>query len=90
VTLWFLLTGRPVYEGDFAAMKLLAHQTSAVRSLLQACLLASPQLDVTFTSMIAKLPASRFQNMAEVIRELEVTFGNVDSTPSIAASRLSR
>ena len=71
VTLWYLLTGRAVYEGDTVVKKLMAHQNKPIPSLCSVCPQASPGLDAVFTKMIAKAPESRYQSMTEVIAALE-------------------
>lgn len=71
ITLWYLLSGRPVFDGETMMAKLLAHRERAIPSLKEVCPQASPELDATFTRMVAKTPAARFQSMADVITALE-------------------
>ncbi len=71
VTLWYLLTGRPLYAGETTVEKLMAHQTKPIPSLCDACPEVTPPLDAIFHRMVAKTPQDRYQTMAEVIAELE-------------------
>jgi len=71
VTLWYLLTGRPLYAGETTVEKLMAHQTKPIPSLREACPEVTPPLDAIFHRMVAKTPQDRYQTMAEVIAELE-------------------
>ena len=71
ITLWYLLTGRTVYDGDSVVQRLLAHQQQPIPSLREACPDVSPELEAVFTKMIAKTPEARFQSMTEAIAALE-------------------
>jgi serine/threonine protein kinase/formylglycine-generating enzyme required for sulfatase activity len=71
VTLWYLLTGRVLYEGDTTVMKLMAHQNKPLPSLRGACPAASPNLVAVFNRMVAKSPDARYQSMTEVIADLD-------------------
>jgi serine/threonine protein kinase len=71
VTLWYLLTGRPLFEGETTVEKLMGHQTQPIPSLQDACPAASAALDAVFARMVAKTPESRYQTMAEVIVDLD-------------------
>ncbi|MGE0610561.1 MAG: serine/threonine protein kinase [Pirellulales bacterium] len=86
ITLWFLLTGRPVYEGDTTVAKLMAHQTRPIPSLQDACPQASAQLQAVFARMVAKNAADRYQTMAELIVDLESCRTGDHSSPSVATA----
>ena len=62
-TLFFLLTGKPLYEGKTVIQKVLAHREQPIPSL-------SP-LDAVFQKVVAKTPENRYQSMTEVIQALQ-------------------
>lgn len=66
-TLFFLLTGRPTFEGATVIQRMLAHREADVPSLASFIDDATPQLDALFRKMVAKNPAERFQSMAELM-----------------------
>ena len=70
-TLYRLLTGRPVYAGESAVMKLMAHCEGAIPSLADSPTEVPRDLDAVFSRMMAKKPDDRYQSMAEVIADLE-------------------
>jgi serine/threonine-protein kinase len=70
-TLYFLLVGRPVFGGETAKAKLLAHQDQPAPSLRAARPDATESLDRLFRHMLAKRPEDRPATMADVIHELE-------------------
>ncbi len=70
-TLYFLLTGHPVYGGETVMERLVAHREHPVRSLRKACPAAPGWLDQVFQRMIAKRPDDRIPSMTEVISALE-------------------
>ncbi len=70
-TLYYLLTGRPVYGGETTVERLLSHREQPIPSLRAACSGISSDLDRIFQKMVAKRPEDRFQSMGEVIRVLE-------------------
>ena len=86
VTLWYLLTGRPLYAGETTVEKLMAHQTKPIPSLREACPEVTPAMDAVFHRMVAKTPLDRYQTMAEVIAELEPFCQPAASGPSRSPS----
>jgi serine/threonine protein kinase len=92
VSLWYLLTGKCVYDGDSLMKKLLAHRDAPIPSL-HAFNKAIPRaVDEVFHRMVAKQPADRYQSMSEVIRDLEACQNGtlsplVASTSSPVASK---
>ena len=88
-TLYFLLTGRPPFEGRTAAEILNQQQTQpilppdlGVRSLPKA-------LSAVVLKMAARRPSERYGDMTEVIRDLEAVLG-ISSTTPISAPKSSR
>jgi tRNA A-37 threonylcarbamoyl transferase component Bud32 len=74
-TLYYLLVGRPMYQGDTAMEKLLAHREQAIPkpSAVRKDLPAS--LEAIYSRMVEKSPTDRYQSMAEVIGDLEKCLG---------------
>ncbi len=76
-TLWYLLTGHSVYDGETAMAKLLQHREGAIPSLLgtnaelQATNPRAVAIDRVIRKMLAKHPDQRHQSMAEVLMALE-------------------
>lgn len=69
-TLYFLLTGNPMYNSPNLMARLLAHRESALPSICEARPLTPPQVDSIFHRMVAKKKSDRYPNMTEVIRDL--------------------
>jgi serine/threonine protein kinase/formylglycine-generating enzyme required for sulfatase activity len=82
-TLWYLLTGRPLYEGESMMAKLLAHQQQPIPSLKVACAAAPASLDSVFQKMVAKKPGDRWQSMTDTLAALGQAFIPGASTPSL-------
>lgn len=70
-TLYYLLTGQPLYAGETAIEKLLAHREQPVPSLRALRPDVPAPLDGLFRRMVAKRPEERPQSMAEVMAALE-------------------
>ena len=70
-TLWYLLTGRSIYDGDTLMAKLLAHRDQPIPSLRLASTDVPESLDAVFRKMVAKKTEDRYQNMTQLIVELE-------------------
>lgn len=83
ITLWYLLTGKPAYEGDSLMARLLAHRESPIPSLREVSPLVSPDLDAVFAKMIAKQPEDRYQSMTDVVAALRQCLDGTASAPSI-------
>ena len=77
VTLWYLLTGRPLYAGETTVEKLMAHQTKPIPTLRSVRPEVSPPLEAVFRRMVAKTPGDRYQTIAEVITDVEPFRGSV-------------
>jgi hypothetical protein len=70
-TLWYLVTGQHLYEGQTVLEKLIAHREQPIPRLSERVLGASPHLDTVFARMVAKKPQQRFATMREVIAALQ-------------------
>ena len=70
-TLWYLLTGRPLYEADTVFGRVIAHRERAIPSLRDRIPEASPELDAVFRRMVAKKPQARYASVAAVLQALE-------------------
>ncbi len=70
-TLYYLLTGKPVYDGETAMVKLIAHRESPIPSLRDLRPDVSAELDAVFRKMVAKKPEHRYQSMKEVVEALK-------------------
>jgi serine/threonine protein kinase len=89
-TLWYLLTGHSVYDGDTALAKLLAHRDNPIPPLLGTSVELSytqPRavaIDRVIRKMLAKNPDQRYQSMAEVLIALEgcLTGKVLEDTPA--------
>lgn len=69
-TLWYLLTGRPMFCGDSAMARVVAHMQQPVPDLAQSGAKVSPAVAAAFQCMVAKQPGDRFQSMDEVLAAL--------------------
>lgn len=70
-TLWFLLTARPLYQGDTLMNRMLAHRDAPIPSLTAVRSDCPQPLESLFRRMVAKSVADRPQSMTEAVRELE-------------------
>ena len=73
-TLWFLLTGKAVYEGDTLMKRVIAHRDAPIPSLRDLSAQVPEPLDRVFRKMLAKQPDDRFQSVQEVIQALQACF----------------
>jgi hypothetical protein len=70
-TLYTLLAGKPVYDGDTIMRKLIGHRDGAIPSLCEARGDVPAALDAVFRRMVAKLPDDRYASMKAVVADLE-------------------
>ena len=69
-TLFYLLTGQPVYPGKSLMQKVAAHQESPIPSLTAVREEIPAELDLVFQRMVAKQPKQRLRSMESVIQAL--------------------
>jgi serine/threonine protein kinase len=69
-TLFFLLTGRPPYEGDTWLRKILAHRNSPIPMLSAIRPDVPSELDELFRTSVAKDPVNRFASAGELLDRL--------------------
>ena len=82
-TLFHLLAGRPVYEGDTLVAKILAHRDEPIPHLWEIRDDVPAGLDETFRKMVAKNPKYRHQSMKRVIADL----AKFATAPAAAAAK---
>ena len=70
-TLWYLLTGRKVYDGESMIARLMAHRDAPPPSLVKERDDVPWALEQIFHKMIAKRPQDRYDSMDEVVAALE-------------------
>ncbi len=75
-TLYYLLTGKPMYPGDTAMEKLVAHREDAIPPLRKARPEVSRSLEAIFQRMVAKTADRRYASADEVIDDM---LGRLDS-----------
>ncbi len=90
-TLYRILTGNPVFDGETITNKIVAHMQTPPPSLCDARTDVPAELDRVFQQMLAKRPDERQQSMLEVIEQLQgcragtaVQAATVSSMPSTA------
>jgi formylglycine-generating enzyme required for sulfatase activity/tRNA A-37 threonylcarbamoyl transferase component Bud32 len=70
-SLYYFLTGRPLYDGHSLIQKVLAHRERPSPPLGDVCPACPASLERVFGKMVAKRPEQRYQTMAAVIADLE-------------------
>ncbi len=70
-SLFYLLTGKAVYQGDTLVEKILAHREQPIPSLRAIRPEVPEQVQAVFGKMVAKGIEDRYQTMTEVIAALE-------------------
>lgn len=85
-TFFYLLTRRPVYDGDSVAARLLAHREASIPSLFELRPGVPDEVEAVFRKMVAKRVGERYRSMREVIAALEKTRRRPDTyrdTPTL-------
>jgi serine/threonine protein kinase len=70
-TLYFLLTGRPMYPAESLMSALLKHRDDPIPDLRAARPGVPAELEAVFRRMVAKAPGDRHPTMTEVVKDLE-------------------
>lgn len=70
-TLFYLLVGRPPFQGNTVVQRILAHRDAEIPSLREFCQEGTADINQLFQKMVAKQPADRFQTMTEVVAALK-------------------
>ena len=70
-TLWYLLSGKKLYDGDTMISRLMKHRDAPLPSLVKERDDVAWPLEQVFHKMVAKRPQDRYQTMEEVIAALE-------------------
>ncbi len=70
-SLYFLITGSLIFEGETLVQKILAHQRQPIRFLGNPKTGAEKSLNFIFHKMVQKKPNDRFQSMTELLEDLE-------------------
>jgi serine/threonine protein kinase len=86
VTLWYLLVGKPVFDGDTLMARLIAHREFPPPSLKAVRTEVPAGLEALFQRMLSKKPGDRPQSMAEVVTALEAIQRGDSSTILKAAT----
>lgn len=72
ISLWYLLTGKPAYDGQSIIGKLLAHREAPIPSIGSHRDDVPEAVEHLFRKMVAKNPQDRFQSMAAVVVAVEI------------------
>ncbi len=81
-TLYRLLTGQVMYEGDTKMKKLVAHREAPIPSLRESRRDVPELLDAVYTKMVAKRPEDRYRSMHAVIDALEAAVTAMRAPPA--------
>lgn len=84
-SLFYLLTGRAIYEGETLIKKVLAHRDKPIPSLRSVRPDVPGQLEAVFETMLAKKVEDRYQSMTTVIADLERCSAGNETTAILPA-----
>jgi len=87
ITLYYLLTAKPAYEGDTMMARLMAHANQPIPSLREARPDVVDAIQSVFEKMVAKKQEDRYQTMTDVVADLEQCRGEGSGT-AVDISRL--
>jgi serine/threonine protein kinase len=85
-SLYYLLTGRPPYDGGTVIQKVLAHREQPIPSLGDACPECPASLQQVFAKMLAKRPDERYRTMADVSHDLAKVLAFLESSTLLGAA----
>ena len=71
-TLFFLLTGKPLFAGETLMEKLISHREKPAPDLTSVTGKVSAGLNAVFRHMVEKEPEARYQSMTDVVRDLDI------------------
>ncbi|MFN0056242.1 MAG: serine/threonine protein kinase [Planctomycetales bacterium] len=83
-TLYFLLQGKALYEGETIMSRVLAHRESPIPSLAAGRSDVPPQIDAIFQRMVAKKKEARYPTMTALLHDL-THWREVAAAPRAAA-----
>lgn len=84
-TLWFLLTGKKLYDAKGVVDRIMLHRSAPIPLLMKEQSVPK-ELQAVFEKMVAKRPEDRFQTMTEVIAALDVIGKPAAAVIEVAAS----
>jgi serine/threonine-protein kinase len=86
-TLWFLLTGKRVYDSEFILTRVMQHREAEIPSLMSVRDDVPWVLEQVFHKMLAKQPVDRQQSMEEVAAALEAAQGASGNIAALVANQ---
>ena len=86
-TLWFLLTGKKLYDAKGVVDRIMMHRSSPIPLLMKEQTVPK-ELQVVFEKMVAKKPDERYQSMKEVIAALDAVLNPAGSAAAAANSNI--
>ena len=79
-TLYFLMTGRAMFDGETCMERLLAHHQDSRPSLVTTVSKIPAALDEVFARMTARQPSDRYESMEEVAEALEAVQASLETS----------
>ena len=83
-TLYYLLAGKATYDGETLMAKLIAHREAEIPSLSDVQEGVPDDVQAIFARMVAKKVEARYQNMTDVIADLERAIAGQAAPTSLA------
>lgn len=85
-TLFFLMTGRAMFDGETFMERLLAHHQESRPSLVTTVAKIPAALEEVFSRMTARQPSDRYESMEEVVEALEAVQSSFEATAELEPS----